>query len=45
MYNEDNIINNISVNSNDKKYRKSNNIDLIINKVRPSVASQIVEAL
>jgi hypothetical protein len=45
IYNEDNIINNIGVNSNDKKYRKSNNIDSIINNVRPSVASQIVEAL
>jgi hypothetical protein len=45
IYNDDNIINNIGVNSNDKKYRKSNNIDSIINNVRPSVASQIVEAL
>jgi hypothetical protein len=45
IYSDDNIINSIDVNYNDKKYRKSNNIDSIINNVRPSVASQIVEAL
>jgi hypothetical protein len=45
IYSEDNIINNIGVNNNEKKYRKSNNIDLIINKVQSSVASQIVAEL
>jgi hypothetical protein len=45
IYSVDNIINNIDVNSNEKKYRKSNNIDLIINKVQSSVASQIVAEL
>jgi hypothetical protein len=38
IYSDDSIINSIDVNYNGKKYRTSNNIDLIINKVQQSVA-------